>query len=589
MNVRTLGALAVALLAARGLAAQSRDDAVFHAMRDELARSMAQLRLDTMPRPYFIAYRVEEVEVAGVAARRGSLMRSDQAVYRHLSVEVRVGDYDFDNTNFMGGTADNAGFSRFDQGGRLPLDSNYTELRRQLWLATDGAYKEAIETLANKRAALRGRSRTDYVPDLSREPTTTISDVMPAPRIDRFAAESTMRRLSSVFADEQRLQKSGVSWHTGVRKTWYVNSEGSSFVRTVPSAEVHIAASTQTADGLVLADFVSLRGLDAASLPPAATIADSIRAMTARLEQLGKAQPPALYQGPVLFEGEAAAELFAMNVAGMLAAERAPMADNPMFEQFMSRGHESLLDRIGTRVLPRFMSVSDQPMLTAFEGQPLDSYRVDDDAVPARETRLVERGVLKTLVTTRVPVRDLRRSTGNRWGHGASVKTLVVTVDSGLTRAALRARALQLAAENGSDYVVVVRRIAMQAGAMDPMTYMMMRAADDAEQFPATLVYKLFRDGREELMRGAQIEGLRLDSFRDIAAASADRVAFSTSGLAARASRRFRGGMMGSWSGLTPTAGAVVAPSVLFRELTVRKQSGHGLPLPILPPPPRAP
>jgi hypothetical protein len=218
---------ALVALGASDARSQSRDDAVYRAMRDELARSMARLRLDTMPQPYFIAYRVDEFDYAEATASLGGLLRSDEMRQRRLSVEVRVGDYVFDNTNYMGGTGESFGGGlrwRRRLGDATPLDTNYTELRRQFWLATDAAYKEAVETLANKRAALYGRGTTDYVPDFSREDVATISDVTATAPLDRAAAEAMVRQLSSLFREHTQIQQSEIAWNAGVVRTWYLDA-----------------------------------------------------------------------------------------------------------------------------------------------------------------------------------------------------------------------------------------------------------------------------------------------------------------------------------------------------------------------------
>jgi hypothetical protein len=219
----------VALGFATPVAAQSRNDVLYRAMRDELARSMARLRLDTMPAPYFLAYRVQEVEYLGASARLGSLVGSYATRHRGVAVELRVGDYTFDNTNFMGGTGrafGSIGGAFVSERGLLPLDDNYLTLRRHLWLATDAAYKAAVEALANKRAALESRARTDYVPDLSREPVTTLSDVPEVALPDLAAGEALVRGASALFRERPAIQQSAVSWSANRVRTWYVNSEG---------------------------------------------------------------------------------------------------------------------------------------------------------------------------------------------------------------------------------------------------------------------------------------------------------------------------------------------------------------------------
>ena len=199
-------------------------------MRDELARSIQQLRLDTLAKPYFIAYRVTESQGVGASARLGGLLgEGDSRGSRFLQVELRVGDYSFDNTNYFG-----AGFvpTQFIGFGGLPVDDDYTELRRQIWLATDRAYKQALEALSQKRAALETRSRTDDLADFSHEPVTnTVDETPPAVPTNRTQIEALARDLSATFRSASEIYSSNVGVQTSWSRTIYLNSEGTSWVR----------------------------------------------------------------------------------------------------------------------------------------------------------------------------------------------------------------------------------------------------------------------------------------------------------------------------------------------------------------------
>jgi predicted Zn-dependent protease len=564
-------------------------DPVLRAMRDELARSMAELRLDTFPRPYFIAYRVDEVTSLGAAATRGSLLSSSQASGRYLSVEVRVGDYAFDNTNFFGAPGRRRGrLAR--SGDDAPLDDDYAALRRQFWLATDGSYKTAVEALARKKAAVENRTRRDSLPDFSREDVVTVRDDPPPPRIDRATIEQLVRDASAVFRETPEIYESGVAWSGAVVRTWYVNSEGTSFVRTAPVLVQRTFAGTRAADGTSVQDGTVAYGRSPAELPGRAASVAAARDLAARLMTLRSAPPAERYEGPILFEGEAAVQLVGDLFAPMLAGERAPVADDPMFEQMMGRRMGGFQDRLGGRVLPTFLSVTDNPTVRTFEGQPLGGYVVDDEGVRARETKVVERGILRTLLTTRVPLPGMPRSTGNRRGSDAAVSNLFVTADSGLTTEQLRRQLLALAAARGAPYAVVVRRIAdPSAMAADPMAFFeaMAGAMGEGPSFGAAVAVKVFPDGREEPVRGGRIAELTTASFRDIVAASRARTVGTLPAAAGFTGRlafaMMRPGMSFA-SGPGYTASYVV-PSLLFEEVTLEPGGGAGRRPPLLAPP----
>ena len=581
---RALSLAGVGLCVATATHAQ---DPLGRAMRDELARSMTELRLDTLPKPYFVAYRLDDVETAEAAETLGSLVRGRDSRTRHLRVELRVGDYEFDNTNFvgMGGGPAFSMLAGLRGGALLPLDDQYQEIRRQLWLATDGAYKRAVEQLAQKRAALQNQTRTEQLPDFAKEPPAVITDVVPAPPLDRAAAEALVRGLSAAFRAFPEVYSSGVSWSAGVVRTRYLNSEGSAFTRSSPWLVLRIHAATQAVDGMPLGDVVTLYGGSPTDLPARNQLMDSVQALATRLTRLRQTPVAEVYNGPVLFEGDAAAELFNQVFAPRLVAGRRPMAANPMMEQYVARGENPFLDQIGGRVLPTFLSAVDNPTLTSFEGHFIGGYHVDDDAVPARETRLVDHGILKTLLSTRVPVRGIAHSSGNRWGAGPVVSNLVVTVDSGASDQALRADLLKRAAARGRGYAIVVRRLANATiGDM----------GDDDSDTPglrAAVAVKLFPDGHEEPIRNAGVSGVTAASFKDIVAASRSRTVYTSpfhglggmfAGLAGGGGLNFQ--MASAGLGY---AASYVMPSLLFEDVTVKGPNGD-LPKPPLSGPPWA-
>jgi hypothetical protein len=595
--------LAGVVLHAVALPAQNQMDPVSRAMRDELARSMTDLRLDTLPKPYFVAYRIDDVETAEATASLGSLVHGGDAHTRHLRVELRVGDYEFDNTNFMGmgGGPAFSMLAGLRGGAHLPLDDQYQEIRRQLWLATDGAYKRAVEQLAQKRAALQNQTRTERLPDFAKETPAVLTDVVPAPPLDRAAAEALVRALSAAFRAFPEVYSSGVSWSAGVVRTRYLNSEGSAFTRSSPWLVLRIHASTQAVDGMPLGDGVAIYGGTPADLPGRAQLLDSVRALATRLTRLRQTPVAGIYNGPVLFEGDAAAELFNELFAPRLVASRRPMAGNPMLESFAARSETPFLDQIGGRVLPTFLSAVDNPTLTSFEGHYIGGYRVDDDAVPARETRLVDHGILKTLLSTRVPVRGILHSTGNRWGAGAVVSNLVVTVDSGLSEPALRAELVKRAGARGRGYAVVVRRLAnaTSMALSDPMAFLaaMGDMGDDESDTPAlraAVAVKLFPDGHEEPIRNAAVSGLTAASFKGIVAASQARTVYTSpfhamGGVFAGLGGGGGGGGMNLHmaSQALGYAASYVMPSLLFEDVTVKGPNGD-LPKPPLSSPPWA-
>jgi hypothetical protein len=286
----------------------------------------------------------------------------------------------------------------------------------------------------------------------------------------------------------------------------------------------------------------------------------------------------------VLFEGAAAAELFNSMIAGKLVGTRRPVT-SPTFASLAASGQggNDWEDLIGSLVLPRWFSVVDDPTLRALDGRIVDHQRVDDDGVTTHATTVVDHGVLKTLLTGRTPVTGVDHSTGNRFGIGPRPMNVIVTADSALSDADMRSKLLALASAQGHQYGVIVRQLS-GANSLSP--------GDDPQEFLASMlgqqrggsgpvargmrVVKVYADGHEEPMRGAEIFGLTASSFKEIAAASRTRtvqeVAFAAGG------NPFTGG-----AGSGPVMYQV--PSLMFANVTIRKPRGTTPSLPVVGPP----
>jgi len=554
----------------------NQETALSRAMRDELSRSKRDLRLVQLEPPYFISYQIREVQDVGISASSGSLLASGENRSRMLTVELRVGDYALDNTNFFAGPefafTRNRSFFGFNE---LPLDDNYLEFRRVIWLATDSAYKQALENLAGKRAALQNRTRTEKLPDFSKEEPTRTSDILPAGKLERSGAESLVRSLSKILGNVPDLYNSSVALSATYSRTVYLNSEGTSYEISEPLVTLAASASTQAVDGMPLDESVDYYARSLASLPAPDGLAARIRDMTVRLENLRKAPLLDRYNGPVLFEGRAACEIFSGEFAPALSGRRKTLSGSPemdsIFGRFSGGGSASFADKLGGRVLPQFLSVVDNPTISNYGNEPLfASYKVDQEGVRARETRVVESGVLKTFLTTRTPVEGVSRSSGNRRGPGPAPSNLILVAENSQTEAGLKQQFLELVKKRGLDYGIIIREIGSSGAGMEEQAMAMLSAMTGRGEKGRNvlLAYKVYLDGREELVRGARLSGMSADSFKQIVGASKSAAVYTAAQIP-----HFDFSMISSFAGggmSTPLVSYVV-PSLLFDDLTITR------------------
>jgi hypothetical protein len=561
--------------------AASSSEVVLNAMKDELARART-LTIASLDAPYFVEYSLEDVQSFSVSATLGGLFSTAQNRFRVPQVRVRVGDYKFDNANYV--YSDYYSGTRYDSD-RLPLDNDYGVLRRSFWLATDRAFKTAVEAIGRKRAALRNVTQTNVLPDLWKaESAVRISPgEKPLENTDKWTTR--VKQLSRVFLNYPEVLASGVSFD-GSNSVYYMhNSEGTTVRHPESMFYVQVRASGQAADGSAVRDSVIVPRRDATKLPADAELEKLARDVAANVKGLAAAPPGETYSGPVLVEGVAAAQMVAEVLAPAFTLLRRPVSEPGRPAPFLPSEFEG---RIGSRVLPDFVDVVDDAHQTSWNGTPLfGAYEIDEEGVVPQTLTLVEKGRLKGFVLSRQPVKGYEASNGHARLPGpygsrlATISNLFLKASESLSAAELRQRFLKMVQDRGKEYGIIVRKTDFPSSAPpDELRRLMMAAAQSGSARPVSppvLVYKVFPDGREELVRGLRFRGVNTKSFRDVAAVSDTAVAFHWMNNMAPF------GAMGSGY-VAPSS--VIAPSMLFEDLELERPQDDLPKPPVVPPPP---
>lgn len=528
---------------------RAQESPTLSAMQDELQRSITGLRLKDEPPPYYIAYEVEEVTDTNLQARLGAIVEDASRRVRALQVEVRVGDYAFDSSRFVSGNRGSG------EGAVLaPLDDDYDAMRRQLWLATDAAYKRAVNVFARKKAAFQNRTSTDALPDFSKE--AAVETVLPPATLGGSAREwiDGLRQISGVFASSADIHASDVSMTETHGTRYFVNSEGFKTVSPIQSASIRVSADTQAADGTQLRDSFGIVERRTQDLPPVATLVARTRDLATRLTAQRDAPIGEDYTGPVLIEGEASADLVTQSLVPLMLARRAPDADNPRAVQAAQNQVTPFLTRIGLRVLPDAFSVSDTPSLAQYSGKPVPgSYVVDDEGVKAKDVSLVENGKLVTLLTSRTPQRKLLQSNGHGRGGSAQAGVFQMRSAQAVASTELKKKYLELLKVQDKPFGYIVRGIG---------------AATGPGAGPVILeLVKVTPDGKEEAVRGLRFANITPPTFRNILEASEERQ------------------LQSYFIGSAATVVSVVVPSLIFEELEIQRLQDVNQRPPIVPSP----
>lgn len=547
-----------------GQPAGETDDTVIRAFRDEVKRTTTRLKVGEHPSPYFTAYTARESAFTRLFGSFGALDRIDRTRARDVKVDVRVGDYKFDNSGMGRGYF---GFFQ-EHPDSMPLEDDYDAIRHCLWLSTDDSYKRAVEDLETKKSVLQQKTIEDLPDSMAKvDPVVSLPEVKHEPIDPRW--EKDIRRLSAVFRSYPEIIESEVVYIKRRRARWFANSEGSRNREGEDGVIVLMTATAQAADGMKVSDFEFFATTSDSYLPSAGRLKSTAGELAARVTALARAPLAEDYRGPILFEGPAAAELFAQTLA--------PKLINKMESPFdYARGQMRKIDvgeRIGRRILPAFITIVDDPLAATFQNIPLKGgYIVDDEGVRAQKVTLVEKGVLKTLCSGRTPSRHVKQSNGH-WRSGTAIPSqLFVTTTKSTSYAELRKQLIDAGKDEGLKYVMVAKRL------MTPfMRYITTEGLDVGSMFPAeargalsltdpTLLYRVsVADGQEELVRGARFEHLSERLWRDIVAAGDDTAPYPV---------------------LYPveandTSMSLVTPSVLVSEIDIERRS-HETDTPII-------
>jgi predicted Zn-dependent protease len=522
--------------------ADAEKDPVLKAMLTELDRSMAHLQLSDFQKPFFIQYRIVEVNDFETRSAFGATQGAQHNHSRVARITVRVGDYKTDSSSPRGDGA-------FEI---ATLDDDPVALRSILWAGSDKAYKAALAAYAQKQAELKQVQTPPQADDFSQEnPLVSLApplkfDIDEAAWNDRVARDSGLYRSDRAVSGTQRdVQYSAAVFHARVTTTWLVTSEGAIVRKSASNYQESLGVGTQAADGMHLDRSYATTGASLSDLDSSETFRERAVALISSLADLSKA--PIVedeYHGPVLLSSDAATDTMRSLLASGVIATRPRLGT-------AARTNGPFAGSLHARILPESFSVVDNPAIKSASGKRLlGGYDVDDEGVPEQPVQLVTEGRLENYLIGRIPVRDFPHSNGHgRAGVAGparpSVGVLKITTQNGLSDADLNSRLIALARERGLKSAYFVSTLGTEA--------------------TPRLLYRVGFDGKRELVRGAVLDDLDQRALRtSIEAAGKDL-------------------WVTNYVGDVSTT--IMAPALLFSDITVRRANDKNDKLPFYPPP----
>ena len=591
-----LAALALPLSAwAQAQVPESESDQTLHAMHDEMERARTRLQLPGVEKPFYLEYRLLDLDVRSVTSSFGALMATSTTRNRFMSVDVRVGDYHLDSSNFIS----EDGFQGFlGTTGEVGIDRDYNSLRQDLWLATDQAYKQAVTQMSLKQSFLRSLTKPPEIDDFSQESPRVQIDPRVEPDWTSRNWEEESRAASAALRNFPQLSGTRVNYYMVYVTYYLMNSEGTTIRSSRHLAAIEAALDTQAEDGMSLHNDYAVYVAKPADLPDPATVGKSLAQAGSELMTLRQSPLVPDFTGPVLFDPPAAGSILAQTLAASLSGARPPLSTMPAFDEIMQRmgGRSEWSGRVGTRVFPANVTLVDDPTLQEFNGQPLlGYYPIDDEGVKAQRVQVVENGTLKKLLMSRRPGPEFATSNGHARSAQLSdtrplSSNLFLQADGGLDATALKKKFLDACRDDGHEWCLEVKRMdnpALSSIRQEDFSDFLGEVAGgvaSGERIPL-VVYRVYvSDGHEEMVRGGHIEGLQLRALRNILGIGDDVTVFpymqnTIGGFAGTAL-----GAFGSAQGGIPST--VITPSLLLDEIEVRGFHGEPRRLPLVPAPP---
>jgi TldD protein len=492
--------------------------------------------------PYFLSYSVSDATYVGIRAQYGAVVDSTENHLRVADVQVRLGDPKLDNTH---GTHRASAVNSL----QLPLTDDREALERTLWLATNTGYGTALDNYLRVETEAQVRAKEeDSSPDFSQEaPQTYIGNPAPAVAVDRAAWERRVTDLSKIFREYPDVYQNMVMLTLQNETDYFASSEGSRLVTPHLAARLVVFAVTRADDGMDLFRAQTFEAETAEGLPAQAKLEAAMRELGKSLEALRKAPVTEPFDGPAILSGRAAAVFFHEVLGHRLEGQR-------------QRGDEegqTFTKDIGKEVLPTFLSVADDPTRTTFGDTWLSgSYEYDDEGQKARRVDLIDDGILKTFLMSRLPISSFAESNGHGRAQTGRVPTgrqgnLIVTSTKSEPESELRMQLIEEAKKQGKPYGLYFEDISSGFAVTT-------RSSPQAFQVIPLVVWRVYVDGRpDELVRGVSIVGTPQSALKRILATGDKSEVFN--------------GECGAESGTVPVS--AVAPAMLVSEMETQKQA----------------
>jgi len=526
-------------------------------MKAELKRGVKTYKKQK-PSVYYLSYTYTDETVTSLSAEANGKYRTSTRRSADLQVAARAGSPKMDNTRHLKNQDDGVDFVK---SGVVPPPQAEQNLafRRYLWQLTQSAAEKAQSDFHRVEADMQTASeRQDKSDDFVFPPKSSFCRQEPAVTVDTKRLEEMMVRLSNVVRGQSEVLTSDVSFEMSQGHRYFVDSVGSEIVTPFLFMRFSYSFESMTQDGLILSRVKAYDVLTEQDLPDEQTLRADMEQSLAELRELNAAPEADPITVPAILNNRAMA-VFVHEVLGHRMEGHRQKQD--------SFG-KTFTSKVGQEVTAPFITIVDDATLRFFNGEPLRGfYEYDDEGVKVRPVTLVENGVLREFLMNSSPINGFpvsnghgRRSYGNspvaRMGVTRLISSKTVPYEE------LEKQLLEEVKKQNKPYGYVIDDLSggfTLTGTYFPQVF----------KLEPKYVYRLYPDGRKEVVRGADIVGTPLVSFSKILATADDYAVFN--------------GSCRAESGWVPVS--AIAPSVLLESLEIEKTAKGTQKPPVLPSP----
>lgn len=401
---------------------QNKNDVLLKAMKFELDRSKNEFQKDSLSRPFFISLFVEEENLnysfSTIFGFENS-EKTDSTKNRIAIPRVFVGSYKR-SQNLTSGKSD-----KFE----LPVEDSELAVRTTIWENLDKVYKKAVKSFDEKMAWLKQQNYTPEelaIPDFEKRNPTVFFEKPENKTFNLRQLKSISLKISKMLSEvakKEQLQVDNLKTNLIIscKKYRYYDTEGSMFMYPAEDGSFSISLSGVNSAGENMRVYKNFAFNNTENFPTYDELSETVNRLFSEYKNkfsASKSDEP--YLGPILIVNEKVGDITDQIITSLYTSPKSKFSNGNYLQNMP-----------GVRIISKQLSMK---IDYGKRGQKIETVKrdlipIDAEAViPPDSIQLINNGILKNMLTTRMPVKNYPKSNGNfrinNWDKPNGVITL---------------------------------------------------------------------------------------------------------------------------------------------------------------------